>query len=148
MGFVLKPKTYLIEYEDPQYAGLEVRAQGVPISQYMAICDRMIAMRSINRETFDALLDVVLCDVDLGPDARSWRPALLDWNVTDEDDKPIPLDRDAMLTADWDLVLATVAGWVDSVRNPGRDLGKESSSGGSSQEASLPMEALSAPLTS
>ena len=59
------------------------------------------------------------------------------WNLDDDDDKPVPCTYEQLRTFDFDFALAIFRGWMRAMHTVPEDLGKESSSGGTSPERSL-----------
>ncbi len=74
--------------------------------------------------------------------------ALIEWNLEDEDGKPIPCTRDGLFSIDNDLALALATEWMDRLGGKVDESGplpQSSPSGEPSLVASVPMEALSDP---
>lgn len=141
MGFK-GTKLINLEFEDPELKGLVVQTRGVatglvlPIAGFMEELDKDGAeftpedMRKIS-EVFDVFAQ-----------------ALIKWNMEDLDDKPIPATREGIGQVDLELMLAIAMAWLQTIFGVSEDLGKDSSSGEPSLEASLPMEPLSQSLAS
>ena len=69
--------------------------------------------------------------------------ALVSWNLEDEDGEPIPADLAGVLSNDFDLNLELIGAWLDAASGAATPLGRPSTSGSPSLEASLPMDPLS-----
>lgn len=67
---------------------------------------------------------------------RFGKEVLLDWNLDDRHDKPLPADGEGMLYLTSDHGWAIVRRWIDEVTQPAAPLGDSSSSGGTSSSQS------------
>ncbi|HEY6432135.1 MAG TPA: hypothetical protein VIZ17_09130, partial [Acetobacteraceae bacterium] len=131
-GFRPKKKIYKLVFESADMEGLEVAMRSVSIGSML----KMAAVAdAAKREEVDAagLEDMF---------ARFAR-ALEHWNVEDDAGEAVPADLNGVRSQDADFVMAIFEAWFEAVMNVGDDLGKDSSSGGTSPEASLPMAPLS-----
>jgi hypothetical protein len=73
---------------------------------------------------------------------------LLEWNVDDEEDRPVPANAEGVLDLDPEAFTALVEEWLDAVAGVPGPLAGTSSGGPSPEELSMPMEPLSASLAS
>jgi hypothetical protein len=73
---------------------------------------------------------------------------IVEWNLEDEHDRPIPPGRDALMDEDPAFLMALIEAWSQAMSGVSDDLGKDSTSGESFPEESLPMETLSPSLAS
>ncbi|MDT0377225.1 hypothetical protein RM572_00345 [Streptomyces sp. DSM 42041] len=130
MGYVRKPKTYRLEFEDPEYEGLEVRMRGLSTYDYT----RALGLQEVkeeNPETIRELLDL-------------FAGALIEWNLQDEEDGPVlPRTPETLIAQDLDLVLAMCNAWLAAIGSVPAPLEQNSPAGGQSPEVSLPMAPLS-----
>lgn len=132
MGYRRKSKTYKLVFEG-EFEGLEVTAKGLSVRK---------------------LLDMgELLDVDVAaPDSEDvkqidelfsrFTDVLVSWNLEDENGEPIPTTKESLYEQDLSFVLAIIVNYITSVSGVSVDLGKESTSGEPSLEASMPMEQL------
>lgn len=121
-------KTYLLLLED--HPGMEVRASSVSFGQLLSVADaadraRAGAGLAETRELFELFAS-----------------KLVDWNLTDELEQDIPLTVNGLFSLDADLVQALALAWFGAMVEVDESLGKGSTSGAPSPEASIPMETL------
>jgi hypothetical protein len=69
--------------------------------------------------------------------------ALVDWNVEDGDGAPTPADLSGVYAQDFDFVMFLVGEWIAAMGDVAAPLVPPSVSGGTSLEASIPMDVLS-----
>ena len=116
MGFRHQPRTYLLTFEDPALEGLEVRARSLSIGELQS--DE--------------------------PVVESFAHALVSWNLEDEDGNPLPATLETLRTyPDIGFINGLTKAWIDAVTGVDDELGKDSTSGETFPEASIPMEPLS-----
>jgi hypothetical protein len=135
MGFQRK----LIEITFEGYlSGLEVRSRPISMDQLL---------------TFVAFQEFDLSDGEAS--SALWKrvcqtlaECMVSWNLEDEIGRPVPLTTDAIAGQGFDLVMEITGAIGSRATKPDADLGKGSSSTGSSVEASLPMAPLSDDLAS
>jgi len=126
-AFKWSPKVFRLVFSDPDMDGLVVRARSVSLGTVRRI-------RALPDDA-DALEETL----------RVFVPALVSWNLRDEDDQPVPATTEALNDLDMDFVSAILAAWMSAVTGEVPDpLERRSNGGGPSLEASIPMEALSA----
>ena len=117
MGFRREPKTFLLVFDDPELAGLEVRARSLSIGE--------------------------LEDDDLQV-YESFAAALVSWNLEDEDGNSLPATLETVRSyPDVGFMNALAGAWIKAVTGVDDDLGKDLPAGRRSLEESLPMEPLS-----
>ena len=122
MGFRREPKTFLLVFDDPDLAGLEVRARSLSIGE--------------------------LEDDDLQV-YESFAAALVSWNLEDEDGNSLPATLETVRSyPDVGFMNALASAWIKAVTGVDDDLGKDSDSGRRYLEESLTMEPLSESLPS
>lgn len=130
MGFNANPTIYRLEFEDPALEGLVVRVRRGSVQ---------IRYDFDQATTWQGQLECL-------------QQALVEWNLVDDDDEPLPLTVDAMLATEDKVVDAILNGWVQASRPPA-PLGQPSTPGTSESEppqlaettdldleASMPME--------
>ena len=137
MAYKLKPKIYRLIFDSGEYAGVEVRVRSVPVGQYLKIA-RLSAETTADGGTEADMADELF---------RAFASALLEWNLTEDSpdgqEYEIPADVDGLYRLDLQFVLLLVQEWIKTMAGIDPDLGKGSTSGGTSEVASIPMEALS-----
>jgi len=122
VGFKHQPKIYKIVFDDPDLAGLEVKARGLSIGE--------------------------LRDDEITP-AESFANALVSWNLEDEEGRPLPMTLGTLENyPDLNFINTLVEAWLNAVIGVDDELGKDSGSGKPFLEGSIPMEPLSPSLAS
>lgn len=133
MGYKRPKKVYKLVFADEEFAGLEVRATSIPLGQLMefeeafelATKDAPTVAIGNERATnlFKLFVDVIV-----------------DWNLEDESDQPVPVSVDGLLSCERDFVIQLVAAWKIAVSGVSRPLEQPSPDGEQFQEQSIPME--------
>lgn len=129
----IKRKVLVLQFEDPDYEGVQIKAHATSMGRALALSDEADAARKPG-----AGLDEVRDLLD------EFITALQSWNLEDENDEPIPATREGFLTLDIPAVMDILLAWFDAMMTIGPGLGKDSTFGEQSQEVSIPMEPLSA----
>lgn len=149
MGYVRKPKIYKLTWaDDTEYAGLEVRARGAQLGTLL----ELMTLATQVRDTRDAESGVEVVKSLL----TGFAAVLVSWNLeepVDEDDldgeaRPVPATLDGLKSQDLPLVMTVIEEWIEAVSGTPGDLGKGSSSGGTSPGGSPTTEASLAALSS
>ncbi len=122
MGKFKRNKTYLLAWEEGEFKGLEVLTRSIPTGRYLEL---MKELRGDN-----ATEAAVLGMADF----------IIEWNLEDENDQPVPCTREGIMTVDLELITAVTRAWQNTIG--GTDVPKDETSSSGSQlvEASLPME--------
>lgn len=132
MGFKAVRKTIKLQFETPEYLGLEVSARVLSLGRLLDIAD--LADRARAGAGLGEVRDLVDAFAD----------SLAGWNLEDEiSDAEIPKTTDGVLSLDTDLALAMILAWFDGMVSISTSLGKASTSGPPSPEVHIPMEPLS-----
>lgn len=118
MGFKHQAKVYRLVFDDPALNGLEVKARSLSIGE-------------LNDDEVRVF--------------ESFAKALVSWNLEDEDGNPLPATLEAIESyPDAEFMTTLVSAWVNAITGVDKDLGKDSTSGKSFPEDTIPMEPLSA----
>jgi len=94
-------RTYIMEFADPEYEGLEIRVRSIPIRE-------LTHLMSLNPDAEDAAERASSIDKLLSAFAE----ALVSWNMTDENDQPIPATLEYIESEDADFVMTCIAQWM------------------------------------
>lgn len=150
-SFYTRRKTYkLVWAEGEELAGLEVRATATSLRYYMAIT---AIVDGDPPESFEDD-DGVVYDFAANPKSeydfivKVLSKCLLDWNLTDEDEVPVPATEKGLWDQDREFLLYLARAWVDALGSISAPLAKPSDGGSSLAEESIPMETLSESLAS
>lgn len=123
MGFKRKPKTYNLSFaEGHDLHGLEVKMLSLTVADFVRMASKDDD-ESAARENFNLF-------------ARS----LVAWNLEDEDGKPVPTTLEGVESQDFEFILSLSAEWMSAISGVSAPLDGGSNSGGTSLEASIPME--------
>jgi hypothetical protein len=128
MGYKRKFKTFVLEFEDREYSGLEVEMRSLPLGEFL----RLSKIFESDDKTDEQVEEMF----------RLFAKALVSWNMEDDGNEPIPATYASVLDLDLDFVLTILGAWIDGVASVAPTLGKDSNSGATSLVPSLPMEAL------
>lgn len=135
MGFKAKKKLYRLIFADEDMAGLEVTMTSVPMGDLLKLQQLDPKSASNDPKEFRELLEI-------------FAGAMLEWNLEDDDDQPVPISVDAFLKQDLDFIFEIIKAWSDAVAGVSAPLDGGSTSGGTSLEASIPMDVSSPSLSS
>jgi len=122
-------RVFRLTFEDRP--GLEVAARSVTLERWMEIT---------GLSGDDALSATSLPDDGPPPGAglrEGFAEALVSWNLTNGG-KPVPATPAGLAAQDVGLVRDLVKGWLEAVSGVSEALGKDSGSGGTSPEESIP----------
>lgn len=134
MGFKREPKLYRLKFEDPSMAGLEVDAKSLSTGALLEVTELAGAVKNMKADEVDPAALRKLFEV--------FAAALVKWNLEDEDDRPVPATYEGVVSQELNFVLAVIMAWIGAIASVDIPLPAGSSSGGTSPEASLPMEPL------
>lgn len=128
-------RTYLLDFSDPTFHGLEVRARGCSLEQAMELQRCINLGGNIGAAGFEA-------------DRRRWFELLaeliIEWNLLDEQDRPVPITPEAIAQEEFTLLSAICVAYLLAVVSVSAPLPQPSSDGPSSLEGfDIPMEPLS-----
>lgn len=140
MGYRRERKVYQLRFADEDMAGLVVRARSVPLGQFMDLT-AMAGGAGDGKVSADDIKGVIGL-------FAGFAEALIDWNIEDEDGTPVPATLEGVRSQDADFMLAVVMAWLEAIGDVSAPLGRTSSGGGPSLEASIPMVPLSPSLAS
>ena len=117
MGFKHHAKAFTLVFDDPDLEGLVVKARSMSLAE--------------------------LNDDDLRV-YESFANALVSWNLEYEDGRPVPMTLEALENyPDVAFISGMTEAWFKAVTAVDDELGKDSTSGKSYPEGSIPMEPLS-----
>lgn len=133
MGYKPKRKIYNLNFDGTDYEGLAVSIRGLNTGQYM---DMVTAKAEVEAGGETNHLLTIMAS------------RLVAWNVENDDDTAVPPTLDGIKTQDLDLNLAIVNAWTTAMAGVPAPLEQPSTDGGSSLEASIPMDVLSPSLAS
>jgi hypothetical protein len=130
MGFKAKKKLYRLIFTDEDMDGLEVTMTSVPMGDLLKLQQLDPKRAASDPEEFRELLQI-------------FAGAMLDWNLEDDADQPVPITVDAFLKQDIDFIFEIITQWSTAVSGVSAPLDGGSTSGANALEASMPMDTLS-----
>jgi hypothetical protein len=137
VGFKKKTTIYELVFEDKELEGLEVRAKSVPSGDLLDLMDAAskidVTSSTFSNSDLSAIKQLL----------TGFSRALVSWNLEEEDGTPVPPTLESIHAQEFIFVLPIVTAWMDAVAGVSADLGKDSGSGETFPEGSLPMETLS-----
>ena len=134
-GYVRKRRVYRLQFEDEELDGLVVKVRSASVGRLLEFM-RFLAGLSGDDLTAD--------DVEKFAGLfESFADVLQEWNVEDEDGRPVPATLEGVRSQDGDFVMDIMRVWFQAVTQPPAPLPATSSAGGPSAAPPLPMEPLS-----
>jgi hypothetical protein len=128
MGYKPERKLYTLKFDD--HPGLVVRARSCSTKVFFDVA----ALADLENPT----------DNDLQMLFKEFSNVLMSWNLEDEDDQPVPVTLDGLLSQEFDFVMEIIQAWMEAVGGVSTPLEPPSKDGAIIlMEASIPM----APLT-
>lgn len=137
MGYKRKKQTYTLIFANPEFEGLVVRTRKASVAQFVEITS-LAEMDDKGLEELRAML-------------TAFAGMILDWNLEDDDDTPVPVTAEALLDMDLDFVMELIGAWTLAIGDIAAPLAGGSTSGETAEAdlmASMPMEVLSPALLS
>ncbi len=136
MGFKKKTTIYELMFADAELEGLEVRAKSVPSGTLLDLMDAAskvdVTVKSFSPGDLLAIKQLL----------TGFAEALVSWNLEEEDGTPVPPTLESVHAQEITFIMPIVTAWMDAVAGVSSDLGKDSGSGETFPEGSLPMETL------
>jgi hypothetical protein len=103
-GYKRERRTYIMEFTDPEYEGLEIKVRSIPIRnlQHLMSLDPNAADVKVRAEAINQLM----C---------AFAEALVSWNMTDENGEPLPTTLEYIESEDVDFIMTCIAQWMNAV---------------------------------
>lgn len=153
MGYRAKRTINTLKFEDPEMDGLVVRAGIVDMETILKIGDqaenlRAGGMLSMARGLFDTFMGrEAWIDEETGEEHEQIKPALISWNLENEEGEPTPQTLAGLLSHEPKLVMTIVLAWFDSMVGISGPLEPNSTSGNTFPVDIIPMDVPSPNLT-
>jgi hypothetical protein len=130
-GYKPQRKLYRLKFADEAFEGLEVTMTSASIGTLMEIQALEVdAKDKENPGGVDSFIKMV----------SIFSKSIVQWNLLDQDDNPLPKTVEGIKTLDTDFVMTIIGAWIEAISAVSDPLGKNSPSGEKSLELSLPME--------
>lgn len=121
-------RTFVLDFEDPSFNGLEVRTRSASLGTLMRMQELMgMALGdgehvTEREEFFYHLADSVL----------------ISWNLLDEQGVPVKISPESLAEEEWPMIRQIARAWVRAVTSVAPPLSNSSSDGDQSEEPQLP----------
>lgn len=125
--FKRERKQYDLTFEDGDLDGFECVLNGVSLDEFLEVAaleGALSTMEGRTRENIERQFTVLA-------------EHMVSWNLDGDDDQPVPCVYAELRALDFDFALAIFRAWMRAMHTVPDDLGKDSSSGATSPEASL-----------
>lgn len=105
MGYRREARIYKLNFADPEFHGLEVRAKSCPTGVFLEM----------------STLHEIQIPIKPADEAKVYRlfdhfsKALVSWNLEDDAGSPVPADLHGIYTQDLEFILAIMLAWMDAV---------------------------------
>lgn len=132
MGYQPKRHVYVLEFEDEEFDGLEVRAASAPLGTFLDMTALAKIGSNPNPEDVAKVGDLLI----------GFAGVLRSWNVED-DGIPMPPTAESLRKLEFPFVFQIIAAWIKATAGVAAPLGQLSDGGGPSVAASIPMVPLS-----
>lgn len=130
MGFKAPKKVFRLTFEDSDYAGLVVLVRAASVGD-------MLDVQEIQDSVEGGMTSQVAADT-----FEMFAKALVEWNLTDDDDQPVPTTLDGLRGLDVDFLAFIIRAWAAQQTGIPGPLAEGSTSGATSPALSIPMEPL------
>lgn len=139
MGFTPPKTIYRLDFEGTELEGLEARMRGGKLAQAFDTI-HLVGVTEANATASDAILALAQYE--------EMAAHLIDWNVTDENDEPVPATLEGLKTLEIRHVAMIAAAWQKAQVDVPGPLPSGSSSTSSPDLLMIPMESIPASLAS
>ena len=126
-GYRKEPTEYILNFEAPEFNGLEIRARSVSLRELFELQE--LQEKSATDVTSAREVIMKMASVITG------------WNIEDDDGNPIPATYDALAEYEMAFVMAIFNAWMQSMSTVPKPQDGNSSGTATSLELSLPMDA-------
>lgn len=130
-------RTFVLEFEDPSFGGLEVRTRSASLDDLMRMQELMNTMigrpehEADRRELYDRL-----------GGSDQYPGLIISWNLLDDNGQPVPTDPESLTKEEWPLIRNICRAWVAALIDVPRPLSLPSSDGDRLAGLSIPMQTL------
>jgi hypothetical protein len=131
--FKREPRLYEINFEDGDLDGFEIIMRGVSLEGFIEIAQLSAALETPEGRTPENIEAQFTILAEL----------LVEWNLDDAEDNPVPATYDGLKTQDFSDVMKIMGGYMQAIASVPKASENDSNSGGISQEQSLGLASLS-----
>lgn len=103
-GYKRERRVYVMEFADPEFEGLEIKVRSIPIRdlKYLLALDP----ESEDLKTRGDSINQLMC---------AFAEALVSWNMTDENDEPLPATLEYIESEDVDFIMLCITQWMQVI---------------------------------
>lgn len=141
--FVRSRKVYVLTFDDPALAGLEVRARSVPLGRFLQLVGMAASLDAMAEGEFTSEDAAAIEGLFTG-----FADALVSWNLDerlDDETIPVPTTAEGVMAQDVDFMLDMITAWLQAIGAVDVPLGDGSNGGKPFLEAGIPMQAPTSP---
>ena len=138
MGYKPKRTLYRLTFEDPDLEGLEVVTRRPSVDGLLRFVELYEQVQGLDEESFKPEDIKLLTSL-----FERFVKVLVEWNVEDDDDQPVPRTVEGLQGLELDFTMQIIESWITGMFQAPPPLPGASEPGSVPPEASLPMEALS-----
>lgn len=133
MGYRVKPKQYRLKFAGAEFEGLEVIMASMTVREWEDLMSPLPDDRAEAVKANDAKTEL-------------FASRIISWNLTGDDDKPVPATLAAVKGLDRPFVVALMSAWQMALIGVDPTSGSESSDGGTNRETppQMPQEPITA----
>lgn len=128
-------RTFVLEFEDPSFGGLEVRTRSASLDDLMRMQELMNIQigrhEAERRELYDRL-----------GGSDQYPGLIISWNLLDDNGQPVPTDPESLAKEEWPLIRNICRAWVSALIEVPRPLSPPSSDGDQLEGLVIPMQTL------
>jgi hypothetical protein len=135
MAFIVKNQNVAV----PGFDGIDIRCKRTPINILFAGMRILMEFESLK---IDGIKDIERMESMVTRMAEFLVERTISWDVQTEDGDALPVSVESFRELGVDFLLAYLRTWAESATSVPESLGKESGTGVTSEEASIPMAAL------
>ena len=104
MGYKRERRVYVMDFADPEYEGLEIKVRSIPIRE-------LTHLMTLDPESDDPKVR----ESSINNLMAAFAEALVSWNMTDENDNPLPTTLEYIESEDSDFVMTCIAQWMKAI---------------------------------
>jgi hypothetical protein len=129
-------RTFVLDFEDPSFNGLEVRTRSASLGTLMRMQELMsMALGDGEHDSEQAEFFWHLGHQAPAEDGR--QRILISWNLLDEQGQPVEISPEQLAEEEWPMIREIARAWVRAVTSVPRPLSSSSSDGDRSEELNL-----------
>lgn len=137
MGYRRPRKTYRLVFDDPEYAGLEVRMAGLSVGEFT----RLTA--ALGPVSDDPAALAASASAGTGEVIAAFTRSIIEWNLEEDDGRPVPVTAEGVNGQDTGFVMTIIMAWMDAIAGVDPISRASANGGGTAPLGLVPMETLS-----